>query len=182
MHIYVIILTLSIIQINPYFKEPAFLGKLFLYLAVRLVLILYIIAISPKGLVPVLEVDNGSICDSWVICEYLEETFPDQSPLLPKDPYQRSIARTWIDFINKSIVPAFFRLLQAQPEETEKRAKALAEFNTALGKLSEKHKGPFFFGDKISLVDIFIAPWAVRDFILRDYREFKRSMVQGWAD
>ena len=129
-----------------------------------------------------LEVDNGSICDSWVICEYLEETFPDQSPLLPKDPYQRSIARTWIDFINKSIVPAFFRLLQAQPEETEKRAKALVEFNTALGKLSEKHKGPFFFGDKISLVDIFIAPWAVRDFILRDYREFKRSMVQGWAD
>ena len=76
----------------------------------------------------------------------------------------------------------FIDYFRAQPEETEKRAKALAEFNTALGKLSEKHKGPFFFGDKISLVDIFIAPWAVRDFILRDYREFKRSMVQGWAD
>ncbi len=119
-----------------------------------------------------------------MICEYLEDAFPDRLPhLLPKDPYERSSARTRIDFINKSVIPAFFRFLQAQPNEPEKQALALAELNAVLGNLSAQRKGPYYFGDDISLVDIFIAPWAVRDFIIIDHRGFKRDDVKGgWAE
>lgn len=144
-------------------------------------------AVNPKGLVPALQVGSSSIGDSTIICEYLEDAFPNRlTSLLPNDPYTKSVARTWVDFINKSVVPAFFRLLQAQPGEPEKQTLALADLSWALGTISEERRGAYFFGDDISLVDIFIAPWAVRDFIIRDYRGFERQNIKGgwkeWAE
>ena len=58
---------------------------------------------------------------------------------------------------------------------------ALAEFKTALVHITTSCKGPFFHGEHLSLVDLAIAPWAVRDFIIRDARGFRRDDVPGWA-
>jgi glutathione S-transferase len=137
--------------------------------------------VSPKSLTPAIQVAGMPLHDSSIINEFLEETYLDSNvALLPQDTYQRARARLAIDFINKTVVPSFFRLLQAQPDEPERQVSALEEFTAALATISSQRKGPFFFGDNISLVDIAIAPWAVRDFIGRDFRGFKREDVEGW--
>src|SRR6266850_536398 len=57
------------------------------------------LARSPLGKVPIVELDGGRrIAESEVICEYLEEAYP-QKPLLPKDPYERAKVRELITFI-----------------------------------------------------------------------------------
>jgi len=57
------------------------------------------LARSPMGKVPIIELDGGRrLAESEVICEYLEEVYP-QKPLLPKDPYERGKVRELITFI-----------------------------------------------------------------------------------
>ena len=54
---------------------------------------------NPAGKVPVLKMGNKMLTESMAICEYLEETRPEQS-LLPKDPQQRLEVRRlvgWFD-------------------------------------------------------------------------------------
>lgn len=73
-------------------------------------------------------------------------------------------------------------LLQAQPDYPTKQAEARREFTEALGIISQRRKGKFFFGEDISLVDIAIEPWAVRDSIAADYRGFQRDQVPSWRE
>ena len=47
---------------------------------------------SPMGKVPYLEIDGQSLCESQVICEYLEDHYPDK-PLYPKDVFERARVR-----------------------------------------------------------------------------------------
>jgi glutathione S-transferase len=54
------------------------------------------LARSPMGKAPFLELDGGRrLSESQVICEYLEEAYPDK-PLLPQDPYERAKVRELI--------------------------------------------------------------------------------------
>ncbi len=128
-----------------------------------------------------MQVDGKVVNDSIIINEFLEDAFPEH-PLLPTDPHDRAAARRWIDYINKLVVPAFVRLLQAQDSELEKQAQATQELQSALEEITRHRRGHFFFGDDFSLVDATIAPWVVRDFIARDFRRFRRECVPGWAD
>jgi glutathione S-transferase len=52
------------------------------------------LALNPKGVVPTLVVDGEPIVESSIICEYLEDAFPEHS-LLPAEPSQRAAARQW---------------------------------------------------------------------------------------
>jgi glutathione S-transferase len=56
------------------------------------------LAQSPMGKVPYLLVNGALIRESGVICEYLEDAYP-QKPLLPKDPLARAQVRELITFI-----------------------------------------------------------------------------------
>jgi len=56
------------------------------------------LALSPMGKVPYLEVDGTRLRESAVICEYLEDAFP-QKPLLPRDPLARARVRELVTFI-----------------------------------------------------------------------------------
>ena len=124
-----------------------------------------LIDLNPRGLVPTLDVDHKPLFESTVICEYLEEAYPDHKPhLLPKDPYERARTRIWTDFCTSRIIPAFHRFLQFQPmSDKEGLAEARKEFVEQWRILSKEMdpEGPFFFGKEPTLIDFVIAPWAV---------------------
>jgi glutathione S-transferase len=56
------------------------------------------LARTPMGKVPFLELDGTTLAESQVICEYLEETYP-QKPLYPWDPLARAKVRELIVLI-----------------------------------------------------------------------------------
>ncbi|GLB37361.1 putative glutathione-S-transferase [Lyophyllum shimeji] len=149
-------------EVNPYKKEKHFLD------------------INPKGLVPAVEYKGRAIYESLIICEFLEEAYPDHRPLLPSDPVDRAIARIWIDHITKAVVPGFQRLLMAQDEAAQNAARE--EYYAALRKYANEVKGPYFLGNEFSLVDVAIAPWIIRDYVIRENRGYKREDVnEAWV-
>lgn len=53
---------------------------------------------SPLGKIPYIETEQGSLCESQVILEYLEDQYPD-FPLLPENPYSVAKIRELITFL-----------------------------------------------------------------------------------
>ncbi|KAL7625820.1 hypothetical protein AAE478_005043 [Parahypoxylon ruwenzoriense] len=165
------------IEINPYDKAPEFL------------------ALNPRGLVPTLAVPDGDggakarrrkpLYESAVICEYLDEAYADESAhglsLLPRDPYERARCRLWIDHVSGKIVPAFYRFIQHTPAKEysigEARDNFLGHVKTLVREMLEndsqsgdEEQGPWFLGRTFSLVDVMLAPWAKRLFLIDHYK------------
>ncbi len=59
-------------------------------------------AINPRGQVPALWHDGQIITESTVICEYLEDVFPDAgNSLRPADPFKRHEMRVWTKWVDE---------------------------------------------------------------------------------
>jgi glutathione S-transferase len=58
--------------------------------------------LNPKGLVPTLVHDGNAIIESTLICEYLDEAFPEP-PLKPEDPAARARMRLWSKFVDEGL-------------------------------------------------------------------------------
>ena len=58
--------------------------------------------INPRGLVPVLVHDDETIIESTLICEYLDDSFPDP-PLKPSSPLQVARMRLWQKAIDEGL-------------------------------------------------------------------------------
>lgn len=58
------------------------------------------LALNPNGVVPTLVHDGNVICDSSVICEYLDEVFPEPA-MAPRDPVGRAHMRAWLRFVEE---------------------------------------------------------------------------------
>ena len=56
--------------------------------------------INPNGVVPTLVHDGRAIMDSSVICEYLDEVFPEPA-LSPNDPFERARMRAWMRYLEE---------------------------------------------------------------------------------
>lgn len=134
-------------------------------------------AVSPLGKVPVLRVSDAdgheaSIFESAVILEYLEEI---SAPALhPADPLQRARHRGWIEFGSQVLngIGRFYSATDAMTFERE-RAGLEAMFARLEDELGE---GPFFAGEKFSLVDAVFAP------AFRYFDAFDRLGVTGILD
>jgi glutathione S-transferase len=61
--------------------------------------------------VPVLIHNGSAICESRIILEYIDETWPTAPRLLPNDPYDRYLVRFWSDFVDKKVIIRHKRLL-----------------------------------------------------------------------
>ena len=121
----------------------------------------WFLAISPRGKVPVLLVDDRPVFESMVINELLEELYPEKR-MFPRDPFERAVARAWIVFCNDVINPASFALAFTAKTEQERDA-ARAALTDAFGKveqqLATRSEGEFFLGGAFGLVDAAYAPF-----------------------
>ncbi|WP_287282134.1 glutathione S-transferase family protein [Mesorhizobium sp.] len=118
-------------------------------------------AISPLGKVPLLRVPQNSeatvIFESAVILEFLEET--QANPLHPADPLARARHRAWIEF-GSAILNAIGRFYSAPTEAAflaESEALS-AMFDRLEAELAAGRAGPWFAGERFSLVDAVYGP------------------------
>jgi len=116
-------------------------------------------AISPLGKVPLLKVTLGDgetvvLFESSVICEYLEDTLPH--PLHPADPLTRAQHRGWMEF-GSAILGDIWGYETAKDEGTAlcKAAALKLKFERVERALGD---GPFFAGERFSVVDAVFAP------------------------
>jgi glutathione S-transferase len=112
---------------------------------------------SPMGKVPFLETDNGVLCESAVICEYLEDAYPDK-PLLPRDPLQRAKTREFLQVLELHIELVARRLYgevlfgQKVSDEVKKEvARDLEKGVRALKQLAQF--APYAVGSEFTLAD-----------------------------
>jgi glutathione S-transferase len=63
------------------------------------------LALNPKGVVPVLVHDGFVIPESTVICEYLEDAFPEH-PIYPAEARRRAQVRFWTKAVDEELHPA----------------------------------------------------------------------------
>ena len=121
--------------------------------------------ISPLGKIPALRDGDRTLCDSSVICAYLERTHPDPS-LYPSDPYEYARA-IWFEeyadtalvnvigakvFFPKVIAPRFFN----RPADDAAIAAAVRDDLPPLFDYLESQLGdaPAFAGGRFSIADV----------------------------
>ncbi|KAK7029369.1 hypothetical protein VNI00_014623 [Paramarasmius palmivorus] len=164
-----------------------------------------LLEVSPKGLVPGLKLNNfnppKALNESTVILEYLNDLALSSNgrSLLPPvtNPYARALVRLQSDHINRSLVPAFYRYLQAQDQEAQiQGGKEFLDSIEGLVSLFERAEkevlhastsgegerkalsaglGLWVAGNEdIGLADAMVGPWLYRATnVLKHYRGFE---------
>lgn len=61
--------------------------------------------INPRAMVPAVVHDGRTIIESTLICEYLDQAFPD-NPIYPADAFARYEARLWAKAVDEELHPA----------------------------------------------------------------------------
>lgn len=62
--------------------------------------------------IPVLLHNGNSIAESILIIEYIDETWKSGTPILPKDPHERAMARFWAKYLDDKVHPSISLILQ----------------------------------------------------------------------
>lgn len=135
--------------------------------------------------IPVLVHAGNPICESAVILEYIDDTWPEK-PLLPSDPFHRATARFWIKFIEDKEA-TIRRIFTAGEEEREEARKETLEVLRTIEELGLGN-GKFFGGEEINMIDLvygWIAVWMkvfeeVLDMKLMEGLEVPR--LHAWAE
>lgn len=111
-------------------------------------------AISPLGKTPVLKAGDHAIFESAVILEYLEETGPN--PLHPADPLARADHRAWMEFGSAVLndIAGFY----SAPDGAAFKTKVIA-LEAKFARIEQRlDDGPYFAGERFSLVDTVFGP------------------------
>lgn len=111
-------------------------------------------AMSPLGKVPLLQVDDEVLFESAVIVEFLEET--QSTPLHPAAPLERARHRAWMEFGSSILADIWTIETTADAAAFDSRRRLLREKFTRLE--AELGRGPWFAGDRFTLVDAVFAP------------------------
>jgi glutathione S-transferase len=129
-----------------------------------------------RGLVPLLVVDGERLFESTVINEYLDEVF-GAPRLLPEDPVLCAKNRGWtlqaFDFL---MAQAGLMAMKDREDYERARLVLIAKLEKLEAQISA---GPFFNGERISLVDFQYAPVLLRQEILD--RRFGTQVLPSFA-
>jgi len=116
-----------------------------------------LLARSPLGKIPYLETEQGTLCESQVMLDYIEAAYP-QKPLLPADPFAAAKVRELITFMELHLelvarelyLEAFFG--GKVSEETKARTQKMLTRNAkAFGKLAKF--SPYVAGAEFTMAD-----------------------------
>ncbi|CDP21994.1 unnamed protein product [Coffea canephora] len=113
--------------------------------------------------VPILVHNGKPVCESLLILEYIDETWPSGPQLLPKDPYQRAKVRFWAAYIQQ-LLTSMARLFN---DGKEAQGKALEEVHEKLRNLEDGVKEFYFpegsispdhvLAEKLGILDIMMS-------------------------
>ncbi|KAI9118155.1 hypothetical protein K1719_010487 [Acacia pycnantha] len=107
--------------------------------------------------IPVLIHNGKPISESLNIVQYIDETWNHEPLLPPSDPYQRSQARFWGDYIDKNVYSIGQKVWAVKGKEQEGGKKEFIECLKRLeGELGEK---AYFGGEKLGYVDVALVPF-----------------------
>ena len=118
-------------------------------------------AVNPVGKIPALHVDGRIIPESEVICEYLEDRFPEP-PLRPASLEDRALVRTLSRIADLYVLAPLFEIFgQINPatRDTALVTKKLAELLKGLDQLEQFISGERYAVDnRLTLADCTLAP------------------------
>ncbi|KAI3975052.1 hypothetical protein MKX01_005163 [Papaver californicum] len=107
--------------------------------------------------IPVFVHNGKPISESLIIVEYIDQVWNETYPLLPTDPYQKSQAKFWADYVDKKVYDGGRKVWTSKGEDQEKAKKEFIEILKVLeGELGEK---PYFGGEKLGFVDVALIPF-----------------------
>ena len=137
----------------------------------------WFLKLSPLGKVPVLVVEQDGreqvLFESAVIAEYLEEVL--EPKLHPADPLEKARHRAWIEFASATLADLYGFYTAPDRETFEAKREAIAaKFERVEAQLGQ---GPYFAGERFSMVDAAFAP-ALRYFDLFD-RLVEHRLLDG---
>jgi len=115
------------------------------------------LAASPLGKVPYLRTDEGTLCESTVMLEYIEAKYP-QPALLPADPFAAAKVRELLRYLElhlelvaRNLYPEAFFGGKVSDAAKEKTGQQLEKNIAAFAKLAKF--SPFIAGDSFTLAD-----------------------------
>jgi glutathione S-transferase len=117
-----------------------------------------LLAASPAGKIPYLTTEQGTLCESQVILEYLETVHPNP-PLLPRDAFAAAKVRELVTFLDWHVEiaarqlygPAFFG---APPLSESNAARIRREIEQKIAGLRKLAKfAPYIAGDSFTMAD-----------------------------
>jgi glutathione S-transferase len=117
------------------------------------------LAISPRGKVPVLGVEQGFVNETSVILEYIEQTQSGPA-LLPSDPFQRAqvlaLAKEIELYIELPARACFAEAFFGMPVPEAIKEKSRAELLLGFASLGRHGKfAPYVAGDSLSVADLY---------------------------
>jgi glutathione S-transferase len=119
------------------------------------------IDVNPRAEVPALVDGDFRLYDSTVICEYLEERYPEP-PLLPKEPRMRAKCRLIEDLADTQLDAALYAITIVEMGRGESfpemRAAAARDLGRLSGELERLLGADGFFCDAFSIADIATVP------------------------
>jgi glutathione S-transferase len=114
----------------------------------------WLLQVSPLGKTPVLLIDGEAIFESAVICEYLDDTTLPR--LHPENALQRARHRAWMEFGSATLnTIAGFYSAQDKAALSQKASELRTKFAQLEAQLGT---GPYFAGERFSLVDAVFGP------------------------
>uniref|UniRef100_A0A0N4Z3L8 maleylacetoacetate isomerase n=1 Tax=Parastrongyloides trichosuri TaxID=131310 RepID=A0A0N4Z3L8_PARTI len=119
--------------------------------------------INPNGFLPTLVIDDQPLNESLAIIEFLDEKYPDETPLLPKSLLDRTNVRAIALTIASGIQPIQnLGVLNYYSSDGDKKKEWANHFITkgfeALEVMLQRTHGKFCVGDEITMADICIPP------------------------
>ncbi len=112
---------------------------------------------SPLGKVPYLKTTQGTLCESSVMLDYIEQAYPAH-PLMPQDPFAAAKVRELMTFLDlhlelvaRNLYPEAFFGGKVSDSVKEKVGAQLAKNVAAFAKLAQFK--PFIAGTELTLAD-----------------------------